>query len=163
MAIISDFKEDEAPQQAAAGPGVEEALVAALERSGGALPFLQAAIDVAHRRSGLFRDPSAVSKVTAMAAAVRAQVEAEQRAAREAKRKAEEAERKAAAEAQRAAAEAATVEEKPESSVEKDSMEVDRKEEGNVRREYSIPLLPCFGTVMLLCCVLGILVLNVVP
>ena len=97
MAIISDFKEDEAPQQAAAGPGVEEALVAALERSGGALPFLQAAIDVAHRRSGLFRDPSAVSKVTAMAAAVRAQVEAEQRAAREAKRKAEEAERKAAA------------------------------------------------------------------
>ena len=65
MAIISDFKEDEAPQQAAAGPGVEEALVAALERSGGALPFLQAAIDVAHRRSGLFRDPSAVSKVTA--------------------------------------------------------------------------------------------------
>ncbi|CAD6337130.1 unnamed protein product [Miscanthus lutarioriparius] len=134
MAIISDFKEEEAPQQAAAGPGVEEALVAALERSGGALPFLQAAIDVAHRRSGLFRDPSAVSKVTAMAAAVRAQVEAEQRAAREAKRKAEEAERKAAAEAQRAAAEAATVEEKPESSVEKDSMEVDRKEEGNVRQ-----------------------------
>ncbi|XP_066371397.1 protein BOBBER 1-like [Miscanthus floridulus] len=134
MAIISDFKEDEAPQQAAAGPGVEEALVAALERSGGALPFLQAAIDVAHRSSGLFRDPSAVSKVTAMAAAVRAQVEAEQRAATEAKRKAEEAERKAAAEAQRAAAEAATVEEKPESSVEKDSMEVDRKEEGNVRQ-----------------------------
>ena len=156
MAIISDFKEDEAPQQAAAGPGVEEALVAALERSGGALPFLQAAIDVAHRRSGLFRDPSAVSKVTAMAAAVRAQVEAEQRAAREAKRKAEEAERKAAAEA-------ATAEEKPESSVEKDIMEVDKEEEGNVRRECSIPLLPCFGTVMLLCCVLGILVLNVVP
>nr|AWA45124.1 hypothetical protein SS46I23_000008 [Saccharum spontaneum] len=140
MAIISDFKEDEAPQQAAAaaaaGPGVEEALVAALERSAGALPFLQAAIDVAHRRSGLFRDPSAVSKVTAMAAAVRAQVEAEERAAREAKRKAEEAERKAAAEAQKAAAEAAataTAEEKPESSVEKDSMEVD-KEEGNVRQ-----------------------------
>jgi cobalamin biosynthesis Mg chelatase CobN len=167
MAIISDFKEDEAPQQAAAaGPGVEESLVAALERSGGALPFLQAAIDVAHRRSGLFRDPSAVSKVTAMAAAVRAQVEAEERAAREAKRKAEEAERKAAAEAQKAAAEAAataTAEEKPESSVEKDSMEVDKKEEGNVRRECSIPLLPCFGTVMLVCCVLGILVLNVVP
>ncbi|XP_066377089.1 protein BOBBER 1-like [Miscanthus floridulus] len=135
MAIISDFKEDEATQQAAAtGPGVEEALVVALERSGGALPFLQAAIDVAHRRSGLFGDPSAVSKVTAMAAAVRAQVEAEERVAREAKRKAEEAERKAAAEAQKAAAEAATAEEKPESSVEKDIMEVDKKEEGNVRQ-----------------------------
>ncbi|XP_066377003.1 protein BOBBER 1-like [Miscanthus floridulus] len=127
MAIISDFKEDEATQQAAAaaGPGVEEALAVALERCGGALPFLQAAIDVAHRRSGLFRDPSAVSKVTAMAATVRAQVEAEERVAREAKRKAEEAERKAAAEA-------ATAEEKPESSVEKDIMEVDKKEEGNV-------------------------------
>ncbi|CAD6339727.1 unnamed protein product [Miscanthus lutarioriparius] len=137
MAIISDFKEDEATQQAAAaaaGPGVEEALVAALERSGGALPFLQAAIDVAHRRSGLFRDPSAVSKVTAMAAAVRAQVEAEERVAMEAKRKAEEAERKAAAEAQKAAAEAVTAEEKPESSVEKDIMEVDKEEEGNVRQ-----------------------------
>ncbi|KAG0513586.1 hypothetical protein BDA96_10G115300 [Sorghum bicolor] len=142
MAIISDFKEDEAPQQAAAapanGPGVEEALVAALERSGGALPFLEAAIDVAHRRSGLFRDPAAVSKVTAMAAAVRAQVEAEERAAREAKRKVEETERKAAAEAQKVAKEtaaaAAAAVEKPESSVEKDSMEVDKKEEGNVRQ-----------------------------
>lgn len=161
MAIISDFKEDEAPQQAApaAGPGgVEEALVAALEASGGPLPFLQAAIDVAHCRSALFRDPSAVSKVTAMAAAVRAQVEAEERAAREAKRKAEEAERKAAAaaEAQRAAKEAeakaaaaAPAEEKPESSVEKDSMEVDKKEEGNVRRECSV-YKPCFELVILL-------------
>jgi hypothetical protein len=147
MAIISDFKDDEAPeQQLAAGHGVEEALVAALERSGGALPFLQAAIDVAHRRSGLFRDPSAVSKVTAMAAAVRAQVEAEERVTREAeaKRKAEEDERKAEAEAQRAA---------------KDSMEVDKKEEANVRRECSIPLLPVLKS--LYCyCVLGILVLT---
>nr|ACN25640.1 unknown [Zea mays] len=126
MAIISDFKDDEAPeQQLAAGHGVEVALVAALERSGGALPFLQAAMDVAHRRSGLFRDPSAVSKVTAMAAAVRAQIEAEERVTREAE-----------AEAQRAAKEAvmATAEEKPESTVEKDSMEVDKKEEANVRQ-----------------------------
>jgi cobalamin biosynthesis Mg chelatase CobN len=164
MAIISDFKDDEAPeQQLAAGHGVEEALVAALERSGGALPFLQAAIDVAHRRSGLFRDPSAVSKVTAMAAAVRAQIEAEERVTREAeaKRKAEEDERKAEAEAQRAAKEAvmATAEEKPESTVEKDSMEVDKKEEANVRRECSIPLLPVLKS--LYCyCVLGILVLT---
>lgn len=144
MAIISDFQEDEAPQRqqpqqaAAAGAGVEEALVSALERSSGALPFLQAAIDVAHRRSGLFRDPSAVSKVTAMATAVRAQVEAEERAAREAKRKAEESERKAAAEAEREAKAApppVVAEEKPESSADKDSMEVDKKEEdGNVRK-----------------------------
>jgi hypothetical protein len=44
-------------------------------------------------------------------------------------------------------------EEKPESSVEKNSMEM-HKEEGNVRRECS--LFPC-------CPVLGILVLHVVP
>lgn len=133
MAIISDFKDDEAPeQQLAAGHGVEEALVAALERSGGALPFLQAAIDVAHRRSGLFRDPSAVSKVTAMAAAVRAQVETEERAAREVKRKAEEAERKAAAEAQKADMEAATA--TAEEKLEKDRMDADKAEEGNVRQ-----------------------------
>lgn len=98
------------------------------------MPFLQAAIGVAHRRSGLFRDPSAVSKVTAMAAAARAEVEAEERAAREAKRKAEEAERKAAAEAEKAAKAAAAAAEKPESSAEKDGMEVDKKEEGKVRQ-----------------------------
>ena len=139
MAIISDFQDDEAqPRQQQAAAGVEEALAALLERCGGALPFLQAAVGVAHRRSGLFRDPSAVSKVTAMAAAARAEVEAEERAAREAKRKAEEAERKAAAEAEKAAKAAAAAAEKPESSAEKDGMEVDKKEEGKVRREYSV-------------------------
>ena len=137
MAIISDFQDDEAQPRQQAAADVEEALAALLERCGGALPFLQAAVGVAHRRSGLFRDPSAVSKVTAMAAAARAEVEAEERAAREAKRKAEEAERKAAAEAEKAA-KAAAAEEKPESSAEKDSMEVDKKEEGKVRREYSV-------------------------
>lgn len=161
MAIISDFKEDDAPQQpAAVGPGVEETLVAALERTGGALPFLQAAIDVAHRRSGLFRDPSAVSKVTAMAAAVRAQVETEERAAREVKRKAEEAERKAAAEAQKADMEAATA--TAEEKLEKDRMDADKAEEGNVRRECSIPLFTCFEIVPYFYCyyVLWIFVLN---
>ena len=138
MAIISDFQDDEAQPRQQAAADVEEALAALLERCGGALPFLQAAIGVAHRRSGLFRDPSAVSKVTAMAAAARAEVEAEERAAREAKRKAEEAERKAAAEAEKAAKAAAAAAEKPESSAEKDGMEVDKKEEGNVRREYSV-------------------------
>jgi hypothetical protein len=72
----------------AASSSVMEALKSVLERSGGVLPFLQAAIDVAHHGSGLFRDPSAVSKVTSMAAAIRAQMEANERAAREAERKA---------------------------------------------------------------------------
>jgi hypothetical protein len=76
----------------AASSSVMEALKSVLERSGGVLPFLQAAIDVAHHGSGLFRDPSAVSKVTSMAAAIRAQMEAKERAAREAERKAPPAE-----------------------------------------------------------------------
>jgi len=76
--------------------------------------------------------PSAVSKVTAMAAAVRAQVETEERAAREVKRKAEEAERKAAAEAQKPDMEAATA--TAEEKLEKDRMDADKAEEGNVRQ-----------------------------
>ncbi|XP_062233231.1 protein BOBBER 1-like [Phragmites australis] len=142
MAIISDFQEDDAPRQPAARGGDEEALATVLERSGGALPFLHAAIDVVRRRSDFFRDPVAVSKVTAMASAARAQVEAEERAA---KLKAEEAKRKAAeAEAEAAAAAAAPApapaaessgvmaERVVESSVE-DNMEVD-KEGSNVRQ-----------------------------
>jgi hypothetical protein len=77
MANIFDFQEDEAPpweQQAASvgGTEVEEALAALLELCGGALLFLQAAIDITDHRSTLFRDPSAVSKVAVMAAAARA-------------------------------------------------------------------------------------------
>lgn len=144
MAIISDFQDDETPrqmQQAAARS--HEALVAALEQSGDAAMFLQAAINIAHKRSDFFRDPSAVSKVTEMASAARAQVEDEERRA---KRKAQEAERKAR-EAERASKAAAAPAptptpapasaEKAESSEEKkDKMEVD-KQETNVRREYS--------------------------
>jgi hypothetical protein len=134
MAIISDFQEEEAPQQAARG---EEALAAVLEQSGGGAMFLQAAINVALQRSDFFCDPSAVSKVTAMASAARAQVEAEER---EAKRKAQDAERKAKAAAAPAPAPAPTgkagsSEEKADTSVEKkDNMEVG-KEDSNVRSE----------------------------
>ncbi|KAL5200032.1 hypothetical protein ABZP36_021235 [Zizania latifolia] len=145
MAIISDFQEEEARQQpatATAADGDEEALAAVLERKGGAVPFLQAVIEVVRRRSDLFRDPSAVSRVTAMASAARAQVEAEERMAREAKRKADEAERKAAEEERKAKAPAAdekpessvvTEERAPESSAGKVNIDVE-KEEGNVRK-----------------------------
>jgi hypothetical protein len=139
MAIISDFQEDEAPRRQPQAARTEEALAAALEQSGGAAVFLQAAINVARQRSDFFSDFSAVSKVTAMASAARAQVEAEEG---ESKRKAQEAERKVA-EAERAAKAAAAPPpaparmEKAESSVEKDKMEV-HKEGSNVRREYSI-------------------------
>ncbi|KAG8092745.1 hypothetical protein GUJ93_ZPchr0012g20879 [Zizania palustris] len=144
MAIISDFQDEEAPRRrqqplVPAADGDEEALASVLERKGGAIPFLHAAIEVVRRRSDLFRDPSAVSRVTAMASAARAQVEAEERMARETKRKAEEADRKAAEEERKAKAPA---EDKPESSVVteeldssagKNNMEVE-KEEGNVRK-----------------------------
>lgn len=151
MAIISDIQEEEAPpsppqqQQAPAAVDVDlEVLEKVLERKGGALPFLHAAIDVAHRRSDLFRDPTAVGKVTAMASAARAQVEAEERKARDAKRKAEELDRKAAAaekeRAVKAAAEkeraaAVTTEERGAgSSGEKDSGAEAEKEEGKAKK-----------------------------
>lgn len=143
MAIISDFQEDEAPQQQqrspppaaeAADDGDDEALAAVLERKGGAVRFLQATIDVARRRSDLFRDPSAVSKVTAMASAARAQVEAEERMARETRRKAEEAERKAKAPAEERPKSSVVTEERGvESSVERNSMEVEQ-EDSKVRK-----------------------------
>jgi hypothetical protein len=83
------------------GPAIEEA-------RGGPLPFLQMTINVAHRRSSLSHDPSEVSKVTTMAVAVRAQIEAE---------------------AQRAAKVAVVTTEKLESSVEKYNMVmVDKKQ-----------------------------------
>ena len=79
MAIITDSQEDgdgevAAPSAAKAiSRSDEDVFAAVLERTGGPLPFLQAAIDVARERSGLFRDPTAASKVAAMAKAARAQ------------------------------------------------------------------------------------------
>ncbi|KAM0896172.1 hypothetical protein ACQ4PT_023350 [Festuca glaucescens] len=149
MAIISDIQEEEASppqQQAAPAPAAVdvdiEVLEKVLERKGGALPFLHAAIDVAHKRSDLFRDPSAVSKITAMASACRAQVEAEERKARDAKRKADELERKAAAEKETAAKAAAaekeravvTEEKGAGSSGEKDSSMDAEKEESKAKK-----------------------------
>ncbi|XP_066319526.1 protein BOBBER 1-like [Miscanthus floridulus] len=96
MAIITNSQEDgdsevAAPSAAKAiSRSDEDVLAAVLERTGGPLPFLQAAIDVARERSGLFhRDPTAARKVAAMAKAARAQVEAEEKlvAAKEETRK----------------------------------------------------------------------------
>ena len=79
MAIITNSQEEgdgevAAPSAAKAiSRSDEDVFAAVLERTGGPLPFLQAAIDVARERSGLFRDPTAASKVAAMAKAARAQ------------------------------------------------------------------------------------------
>jgi 7-keto-8-aminopelargonate synthetase-like enzyme len=127
MAIISEFQEDEAPRQQP-----QAALASALEQSGGAAVFLQAAINVARQRSDFFSDSSAVSKITAMASTARAQVEAEEG---EAKRKAQESERKVA-EAE-TAAKAAAAPPPPPVRMEKAKSSVEKKD-SNVRREYSI-------------------------
>ncbi|KAL6912143.1 hypothetical protein ACP4OV_000948 [Aristida adscensionis] len=100
MAVISEFEEGDEGEAAAAakekavgGSDDEDVLAGVLERKGGPLPFLEAAIDVARKRSGLFRDdPTVVKRVAAMASAARDQAEAEERLAR-----AKEAARKAAA------------------------------------------------------------------
>uniref|UniRef100_A0ACD5ZQT5 Uncharacterized protein n=1 Tax=Avena sativa TaxID=4498 RepID=A0ACD5ZQT5_AVESA len=154
MAIISDIQEEEAsPQQQAAAPAPAavdvdlEVLEAVLERKGGPLPFLHAAIDVAHRRSDLFRDPSAVSKITAMASAARAQVEAEERKVRDAKRKADDLEKKAAAEKERvvkaaaekerAVKEAAAVTDAGSSGEKDSSTEAQKEEESKAKKPNS--------------------------
>ncbi|KAF0935225.1 hypothetical protein E2562_031262 [Oryza meyeriana var. granulata] len=84
MVVITELREDEeeaavtAPK-AVAGRSDEEVLAAVLARKGGPLPFLQAAIDVARRRSGLFRDPYAAGMVATMAEEAQAKAEAEER------------------------------------------------------------------------------------
>ena len=71
MAIITNSQEEgdgevAAPSAAKAiSRSDEDVFAAVIERTGGPLPFLQAAIDVARERSGLFRDPTAASKVAA--------------------------------------------------------------------------------------------------
>lgn len=84
MAIISNSQEKgdgevSAPSASKAiSRSDKDVLAAVLERTGGPLPFLQAAVDVARERSGLFRrDPTAPRKVAAMAKAARARAQAE--------------------------------------------------------------------------------------
>ncbi|XP_062222039.1 protein BOBBER 1-like [Phragmites australis] len=83
MAIITEFHEGDeealAPAAKAVGGSDEDVLAAVLARTGGPLPFLQAAMDVARKRSDLFRDPAAAGKVAEMAKAARAQAQAEEK------------------------------------------------------------------------------------
>ena len=62
MVVTIDLREEyeaaaAAAMKAIAGRSDEEVLAAVLARKGGPVPFLQAAIDVAQRRSDLFLDP----------------------------------------------------------------------------------------------------------
>ncbi|XP_006649042.2 protein BOBBER 1-like [Oryza brachyantha] len=81
MVVITELREHEdataTARKAIAGRSDEEILAAVLARRGGPLPFLQAAIEVAQRRSDLFRDPSAAGMVAAMAEEAWAKAHAE--------------------------------------------------------------------------------------
>ncbi|KAG1330813.1 Protein BOBBER 1 [Cocos nucifera] len=116
MAVISEFEEKEEQQKPSSSSsstsgldGDEEVLRSILERKG-PMPFLEMAIDLVRRHSDLFKDGAAVSKITALAAAAKEKVDAEEKLR---KRAAAEA-----AEAQKRLKEAAT-------KVPEDVMEVD--------------------------------------
>lgn len=84
MVVTIDLREEDeaaaaAAMKAIAGRSDEEVLAAVLARKGGPVPFLQAAIDVAQRRSDLFLDPSAPGVVAEMAVEAQAKAEAEER------------------------------------------------------------------------------------
>lgn len=94
MAVISELQEEEQqkPSSSSSTAGLdadEEVMSSILERKG-PMPFLEMAIDLVRRRSDLFKDGAAVSKITAMVAAAKEEVDAEERL----KKRASEAEKR---------------------------------------------------------------------
>ncbi|KAG1334438.1 protein BOBBER 1 [Cocos nucifera] len=94
MAVISELQEEEPqkPSSSSSTSGLdadEEVMTSILERKG-PVPFLEMAIDLVRRRSDLFKDGAAVSKITAMVAAAKEKVDAEERL----KKRAAEAEKR---------------------------------------------------------------------
>ncbi|XP_072952878.1 protein BOBBER 1 [Typha angustifolia] len=94
MAVISELQEEEkeTPSHASTSSigssnGDDEALSAILSKKG-PLPFLETAIDLVRRKSDLFKDPSAVSRITSLVSASKAKADAD---AAEEKRKKDEA------------------------------------------------------------------------
>ncbi|XP_008780424.2 protein BOBBER 1-like [Phoenix dactylifera] len=99
MAVISEFHEKEKQQKPSSSSstsgldGDEEVLRLILERKG-PMPFLEMAIDLVRRHSGLFKDGAAVSKITAVVAAAKEKVDAEERLKKRAAAEAAEAEKR---------------------------------------------------------------------
>ncbi|KAJ4761478.1 Nuclear migration protein nudC [Rhynchospora pubera] len=73
MAIISDLPEEQEQERE---DGDEHVLSSLLAKKG-PLSLLETAFDVIRRRSDLFRDPAAVTKITALAAATKAKLDAD--------------------------------------------------------------------------------------
>ncbi|KAJ4756855.1 Nuclear migration protein nudC [Rhynchospora pubera] len=79
MAIISDLPEEqeqEREREREREDGDEHVLSSLLAKKG-PLSLLETAFDVIRRRSDLFRDPAAVTKITALAAAAKAKLDAD--------------------------------------------------------------------------------------
>ncbi|KAJ3700581.1 hypothetical protein LUZ61_004286 [Rhynchospora tenuis] len=85
MAIISDLPDEHENSTAPPSINGDEDVLSSLLAKKGPLSLLETAFDVIRRRSDLFKDPAAVSKITALASAAKAKVDAELAAERKKK------------------------------------------------------------------------------
>lgn len=85
MAIISDLPDEPENTTAPSDNGEEEDALSSLLAKKGPLSLLETVFDLIRRRSDLFKDPMAVSKITALASAAKAKVDAEMAAERKKK------------------------------------------------------------------------------
>ncbi|XP_010917089.1 protein BOBBER 1 [Elaeis guineensis] len=94
MAVISEFQEEEqqkpSSSSSTSGHDADEEVMSSILERKGPVPFLEMAIDLVRRCSDLFEDGAGVSKITAMVAAAKEKVDAEERL----KKRAAEAERR---------------------------------------------------------------------
>lgn len=93
MAIIADLPDEPENSTASSNNGEEDFLSSLLAKKG-PLSLLETVFDLIRKRSDLFKDPTAVSKITALASAAKAKVDAElaaERKKKEAMEKAKEA------------------------------------------------------------------------
>ncbi|XP_020257270.1 protein BOBBER 2-like isoform X2 [Asparagus officinalis] len=98
MAVISDYEEAHHQQEKKPSSSSDDEALASIMAKKGALPFLEAAIDLVRRRSDLFDDEASVKKVMAAVSAAKKAADAEKRKKEEAeRRKKEEEEEKSAA------------------------------------------------------------------
>ncbi|KAJ4813954.1 Nuclear migration protein nudC [Rhynchospora pubera] len=77
MAIISDLPEEQEQEREREREDGDEHVLSSLLAKKGPLSLLETAFDVIRRRSDLFRDPAAVTKITALAAAAKAKLDAD--------------------------------------------------------------------------------------
>lgn len=105
MAIISDLPDEYENSTTTSSTNGEEELLASLLAKKGPLPLLETVFDLIRRRSDLFKDAQAVSKISGLASAAKAKVDADLAAER---KKAEEIAKAKAAKVEKKLAEKPT-------------------------------------------------------